>query len=306
MISWLKAHISAFLQETNNEEGFTLTEVLVATGLTSIVMTAVIGHVLIIRQGYFEDIIRTRINSNLRSAMDIISMNIRQAGENLQTGFPAVVLENGTDPESDTLTLRRAIFSEVLTLCQSATAGDTTLDVSEATVGTPDCTASNIVNVHQVFENYRASGEDQEVRAYVFNRISGVGEFVDYVGGGISGGEYYLDVSELQNDYPASTSYAYLIEEYRFARDELEDTLTLVIDGQTDEVQTVAFSVSEMQFTIELGDGTSTDTLNFASAYTWRDILQISVTLEGEEQRKDRLLSASLTSEYFPRNVLSY
>ncbi len=298
--------LESISKETASERGFTLTEVLVATALTSIVMVAVIGHVLIIRQGYFEDIIRTRINSNLRSAMDIISMNVRQAGENLQTSFPAVVLEDGTAPESDVLTLRRAIFSEVLTLCQAASTGDTTLDVSSASVGTPDCTASNIGNVHQVFENYRATGEDQEVRAYVFNRISGVGEFVDYTGGGTSGGEYYLDVSELQNDYAASTSYVYMIEEYRFARDEIEDTLTLVIDGKTDEVQTVAFSVSEMQISIAIEDGSTINTLNFASAATWRDILQISVTLEGEEQRKDRTLSASITAEYFPRNVLSY
>ncbi len=305
-MTFLKRYRLALSSSTRGEHGFTLVEVLVATGLTSIVMAAVISHVLVIRQGYFEDIIRTRINSNLRSSMDILSMNIRQAGENLQTGFPAVVLENGSGTDPDTVVLRRALFSEVLTLCLSASSGDTTLDVSSAGVGSTDCLASNVENVHNVFETYRATGEDLEVRAYVVNLITGDGEFVDYTGGGDSGGEYYLDVSELVNDYDGETSYVYLIEEYRFGRDAVEDTLILTIDGKTDEEQTVAFSVTDFQVNIELDDASVITELNFASSATWREIRQISVTLSGEEQRRDRTLSGSLTADYFPRNVLSY
>ncbi|MCB0322203.1 MAG: prepilin-type N-terminal cleavage/methylation domain-containing protein [Bdellovibrionales bacterium] len=287
-----------------DERGFTLVELLVATGLTSIVLATVIGHVLIIRQGYFDDIIRTRINSNLRSAMDIISMNIRQAGENLAPAFPAVVLENGLITPSDTLVLRRALIAEVLTICVDASSGDTTLSVSSAAAGSSDCTPSNIASVHASFEEYRTNnGED--IRAFVYDQLTGEGEFVDYTGGGISSGEYFLNISSLQNDFTARTSYVYLIEEYRFSQNPVEQTLVLTADGETDQPQTVAFSVSQFEVSIQLEDGSVVDELTFASATDWRDIQRISVTLVGQEARKSRVLEASITAEYFPRNVLS-
>ena len=293
-------------QSSESEAGFTLTEVLVATGLTSILMATVIGHVMMIRQGYFDDIVRTRINSNLRSAMDILSMNIRQAGENLATSFPAVELANGGVGSSDTLTLRRAIVGEALTICNDATAGDTTLNVSSAAVASTDCTASNVANVYSVFDTYRQSDADGVVRAFLFDTINGTSEFVDFTAGGESLGEYYLTVSELENDFPAETSFVFLIEEYRFERDSLEDTLVLTVDGISAEPKTVAFSVSDFQVDLELADGSVAQALDVSSAASWRDILQVDVTLSGEETRRDRTLTSSIEAQYFPRNVLSY
>src|SRR5690606_14236408 len=91
----------------DGESGFTLIEAIVAMGLMGVVMTMVVGHVLSIHEGYHTDVVRTRINSNLRSAMDMVAMNIRQAGENLQSSFPALVLEDGGADNPDTLILRR-------------------------------------------------------------------------------------------------------------------------------------------------------------------------------------------------------
>lgn len=290
----------------DSSAGFTITELLVAGAMSSILMAAVIGHVFIVRNGYFDDIVRTKINSNLRSAMDIVSMNIRQAGENLESGFPAIEVVDGDEDVSDILILRRALRSEVLTLCVEAHAGTTTLEVSSAAVGTGDCTASNVMHVHRVFEEFREQDPDSEVRAYIYNRISGQGEFVDYTDGGESGDEYYLTTSALKNDYDARTTYIYLLEEYRFERDLIEDVFVLTINGRTEEPQTVAFAVTDIEIALRMSDGSTISELNSQSSMSWRDIRRVSVTLSGEEQRRERTLRGSITAEYFPRNVLSY
>src|SRR5690606_49337 len=97
-------------RRTATEGGFTLLEVLVSMSLTGILMAMVIGSVLLFQGGYATDVVRTRVNSNLRSAMDILSMNIRQAGENLQASFPAVIVEDGEGGAPDVLRVRRSLI----------------------------------------------------------------------------------------------------------------------------------------------------------------------------------------------------
>jgi prepilin-type N-terminal cleavage/methylation domain-containing protein len=288
-----------------SDRGFTIVELLVASALSSLIMMMTIGHVLIIRNGYFDDVVRTQINSNLRSAMDILSMNIRQAGENLQASFPAVQITDGADGLPDTLILRRNLVQEVLTVCTAIHAGDTTLHVSSSSVTNPECLAANVGTLHSVFENYRTSNNNS-VRAYIFNRITGHGEFVDYTGGGASGGEYYINVSALSAAYDALTTNIYLIEEYNFSQNSSENTLDLVINGKDDESQTVAFSVTDFQAYAKMSDGTELTSFDFSSSKNWRDISQVHVTLSGEERTKDRVMKSSIQAEYFPRNVLSH
>lgn len=283
--------------------GFTMLELLVAMSMTGICLAIVIGHTLSIHNSYFEDVMRTRINSNLRSSMDIISMNIRQAGENLQSGFPAVVLEDASGGTSDVLRLRRNLIPEVLTLCAAATAGDTALTVSSTTLTDPECVTGNVNLLFNAFESSR-SGD--EIRLYVYNRISGVGEFVDYTGGEMLLGEYTLSVSALSSDYSALTTNVYFIEEYAFAHNPGEQTLELHINGDIETPHPVAFSVSDFLVGIEMSDMSVQTSLNSSSAYEWKDIRQVQVTLSGQEERKSRTVSSSISAEYFPRNVLSY
>lgn len=290
---------------TGHDPGFTVMELLVAMTMTSLVMAMVIGHVFLIRERYLDDIVRTRINSNLRSGMDIVSMNIRQAGENLQTRFPVVELTNGAGALPDTLTLRRNLVNEVLTICVAAGAGATTLMVSSAALGVPECVPGNVSPLRTVFENFRTAN-DGSVRAFVYNQLTGSGQFVDFTGSGISGGEHYIQTSGVSAAYPARTSNVYLLEEYQFTRNTVENTLQLIMDGETSEPQAVSFSVTDFQVTIDMDDGTQVSALNFSSTQRWRDIRQVRVRLAGQETRRDRQISSSIESAYFPRNVLSY
>jgi prepilin-type N-terminal cleavage/methylation domain-containing protein len=284
--------------------GFTLLELLVAMSLTTVVMTVVVGQVFMLQRTYMDELGRIRINSNLSSSNDIISMNIRQAGENLSESFPALKVANGASGAPDTLTLRRNLAPEVLTLCDATFIGRTALEVSDAALGESECMPSNVSQLYNVFEAFRTdAGGSKEV--FIYNRIAEQGEFITYSAGESVTGEFVLTVSPLEADYPALTTNIYLLEEYEFSVDTLNKTLNLVVDGDSDTSQTVAFSITDFQVEIELADTSRIYELNESSTQDWKDIRQVWIRLTGEEEIRNRTLSASTTTRYFPRNILS-
>lgn len=210
--------------------GFTLMEALVALGITSLMMAIVVSQVLSFKQAYFTDVVRMEINSNLRAAMDIISMNIRQAGENLQASFPAVVVENGSDGAADVLKLRRALVPEVLTLCAPVAVGALSLPVSSASLSNTRCIPGNIDETYEVFEQWRAAN-DGTMRIYLYDRSRDIGEFVNYTGGSISDGQYALTITGLTNIFPGLATSIYIVEEYSFELNTADNVLDVYIDG---------------------------------------------------------------------------
>ena len=289
----------------SDERGFTLLELLVATSLTSIIMAMVIGAMMINRQAYYEDVVRTKINSNIRSSLDIISMNVRQAGENLQDSFPAILLEDGVTATSDRLTLRRNLLPEVMTLCLNATAGFTNLTISSLSLSDPECITTNVQNSYDAFQQMRTS-EGGSTRIYIYDQISKQGEFLDYVGEFVSGGVHVITTSPVTIDYDAMTTSLYMIEEYQFELSATDNTLELYEDGDTSTPRSVAFEISGLSVEIEMQDGSVVTVLDSSSSYTWKDIRQVLLTLDGEDTYRKRTITSSLTSGYFPRNVLSY
>jgi hypothetical protein len=294
-MSIIATHIKA-------EDGFTVMELLVASALGALIMAMVIASVFLNQQFYHEDVVRTRITSNLRSSMDIISMNIRQSGEHLSTSFPAVEVADGGSTLPDQLTLRRGKISEVLTLCNDASDGDVRLYVSSTASAEPECLAGNVATTLGLWE---AERNGETVRAYIYDRVTKVGEWVDYSGIGTSSGDDYISNTALENDYVAMQTNVYFLEEYRFELESGTQTLNVFVDGVYDEPRPVAFSVSDFRVEVLLEDSSTVASLNGSSAYTWKDIRQIQVTLTGEEARRKRTFTGSLSASYFPRNVLS-
>ncbi len=279
-------------------------ELLVAMFLTAIFMSLAMANIFTIRQAYLEDIVRLRVNSNLRSSMDIISMNVRQAGENLEGSFPSLLLYDSAE-DGDTLVLRRNLLSDVLTLCQDVSEGDTRVFVSIAGASEPECIASNVLSAHQEFANFRNASDDT-VRIFLYNRVDKTGEFVDFEGeGDIGGTDYYLDVSSIPDDYVAETTSIYMLEEFMFEVEKGEETLFLYVDRDFDEPQAVAFSVTEFQVSLQMQDGSTLTSLEEDSAAEWQDLQKVVLTLTGRGTWKEKVVESSLTSSYFPRNVLS-
>lgn len=285
--------------------GFTLIEMLVALSLTSIAMGIVISSMLEMRSTYLADIKRVEMNGNLRSAMDIISMNIRQAGENLLAAFPAVILTSGSSGGSDTLTLRRSPITEVLTLCASVTGGADQLFVSSADLSNAECVPANVAPVYTVFTEQLAEADDS-VRLFIYDKVLKTGEFVDYEGSGTESGQYYLTVSGVNSDYSLINTAIYLIEEYQFARGVSTNRLELTVN-QDSNPRPVAFAVSDFQVTFTMEDGSTLSAFNQQSgSLDWKDIHQIALNLSGTTSYNGQSMTSTISSQYFPRNVLSY
>lgn len=284
------------------ESGFTLLELLVASGLGSLMMAIILSSIFLNQQAYHEDVVRMRIVSNLRSAVDIISMNIRQSGEHLSASFPAIEVTNGASGAPDTLTLRRGLISDILAVCTNITAGSTQAFISSAISPKPECLAANVTSLLTIWENERDGGS---IRAYIYDRVTGTGEWFDYTGSGTSSGDYYLQTSPLQNAYIAEQSSIYLLEEYSFELVAGDNTLQVYTNGDFSEARPLAFGVVGFQVQVEMVDGTTLDALNASSTQSWKDIKQVILDLEGQEIRRKRTFTSSFRAGYFPRNVLS-
>jgi prepilin-type N-terminal cleavage/methylation domain-containing protein len=286
-------------------QGFTLLELLVAMALTSLIMAMIMSAVLQVRNTYFADIKRTEINGNLRSAMDVISMNIRQAGENLLAAFPAVLLTSGTSGASDTLQLRRSPITEVLTVCTTSNSGDTRLYVSSASLSNTECVPTSVAPVYTIFTTQLQNTEETP-RVYIYDKVNKVGEFVNYQGSGINSGQYYLTVGSTSRAYTQLNTSIYVIEEYQFSRVAASNRLVLTVD-QDGSLRPVAFDVLDFQTSFILQDGTTVTSFDQSSGTNdWKDIHEIVLTLSGKATFKTQQITSTITSSYFPRNILSY
>ena len=161
----------------------------------------------------------------------------------------------------------------------------------------------NVTSVYNAFNTERLA-KDGNIRMYIFNSLTKSGEFVDYTGG-TSSSNYSLSISPASANYPADSTYLYLVEEYAFALDETEETLNLYRNGKTDTPEAVAFSISAFDVVIKNSDGTELAVLSPNSSTTWKQIKNISIGLTGTESWKSRDFSTTLNGEFFPRNIIS-
>ena len=288
-----------------HEGGFTLMELLVSMTISSITMAMVVGGALTFRNTYSTDVVRTRTNGNLRSGMDIISMNIRQAGENLLSTFPAVLLTNASGSTSDVLTLRRGLIPEVLTLCADAASSTTTLFVSSADGLNSECVFSNVTPLYTIFNNLR-DDEGGSLRLYIYDKVAHLGEYVNFTAGSSITGQYQLSTSALTRAYPRLNTSIYLIEEYQFSFDSAERELVLLRDGDDEVPRPVAFDITQFAVSIEVEDGTTITSLSAGDETDWKDISQIVISLSGNGSYKGHTMSSTISAKFFPRNVLSY
>ena len=84
-------------------------ELIVSAGIGLGLLAATAGVVMSNRGLFNVDMVRTKLNQNLRSSLDIVGMNVREAGENLPGAFPAVeLIDGGAGP--DHLILRRNLL----------------------------------------------------------------------------------------------------------------------------------------------------------------------------------------------------
>jgi Tfp pilus assembly protein PilW len=284
--------------------GFTLIEMLAASFLSMLVLTLSLGVIDSQRNTFKYDIVRTKVNQNLRSALDIISLNVRQAGEAFPDFFPAILLSSGT---TDELIIRRNLYeNEILNVCQALTAGSSNTSVLFATnTANPACAYNAaLVPYKNTWDAHRTS-EGGTAKAYVYNRSSRLGEFFTFNGSTNNGVEMAISktASSWANSYPGDGNSAamYLAEEYKFRVS--SGVLQIVRNEDTVNVLNVVDSVSNFQVNIVMRDGTVMN--SFTAADRWPDIQYIELHLTGRATFGKRIIDNTVTAKLFPRNILS-
>lgn len=289
----------------NSSRGFTIMELLVASSVGLLITAITLGLTQSSKFILGKDIARTRLNQNLRGAFDIITSDIRIAGENLADTFPSILLVNGAGSTMDSLTLRRGLLAEVLTLCSPLAAGPSS--VNYLVVGnnstTPGCGyASNQFAASQ-FKGVRDTTTGT-LRGFILNTGTRSGQFFDYQGNTDTGTELRLNINPVvwSAAYPVSTSAIYLIDEQRYILE--GDRIKRYLNGDLANPQTISFGITQLDFSVMNLSGSLLDT--FGSADDWTKIRYIETTLGGTDRFARKDINRSIKGRLFPRNILSH
>lgn len=286
----------------NSSSGFTIAELLVASFVSLLMLGMVMTTFLTNRRLVRYDIDRTIVQQNLRGAMDIIGMNIRLAGENLPSTFPAIeVIDGGAGP--DELILRRNVRDEVVKLCSPVTSGSND-ELYFAVPGlVPGCIYSDQMQNYDTWNSY-LTDEGGLTKAYIYDPATQTGEFFQFDAVTLGATDMYLTLAggeTWSRDYAVGQTAAYLVEEYHFYLE--GGILKMIEDGETDSPRRVTFGLSNFQLTVELQDATVLT--EFTSTDDWSEIAAVNVSLAGMGDSAVREGQRSLSASFFPRNVLS-
>lgn len=290
----------------SNEKGLTILEILIGSFLGVLVTATAYSALIIHQRSVINDVHRTRLSQNLRSALDFLAVDSRQAGEQLPAIFPAIILTDGGAGQPDVLTFRRNILSEEITVCSDIAAGSnlSTISMVSAVAGAPPvCVYGSQSIALDTWEEHR-SAEGGSFKAYIFNTGTRLGEFITITNTVDSGVQMSLssDNQSVTNAYPAYTSVVYVIEEWRYELTE-NNILTLTENQDEDGVKNIAFDITGFEVKIISEDGTVLD--DFAATDNWDTITGIQVTLSGQTDTGKKVITDSINSTFFPRNILS-
>lgn len=290
--------------------GLSVTELLLALAIGVGVVAGALAITVSSRNLMQADQTQTDANQNLRSALDIIGNDIRIAGERLSgqgaNTIPAIILTGGND-----LVLRRNALESVLPVCnapnnQPLAAGRILIsrigsfrDAVYAQCnndGPRDKNTNGVPDDLEAWRAYRAENSPTPVKAYAFNNITDLGEFFTYAGDTSSSVGFSVTNSSggWQQSYSMSEqSVVYLLDERRYRLD--GETLELILNGDTANALSVVNGVSNFQVRAVMQDGTVKTSLTPTDDWKKLSSIRVSLTVS------DRVL----TSEYFPRNILS-
>ncbi|MFN8391683.1 MAG: hypothetical protein U0136_15450 [Bdellovibrionota bacterium] len=291
----------------------TILELMVASTIALFIVGMTVSTTVVNRDAYGYDIVRTRLNQNLRSAFDVINTEVRQAGERLPGSFPAIEIVDGASGAPDTLILRRNLLDEVLTVCQTlTTASGPDVYLTSSAAGTPPvCVFGTQTANFNAWHSYRigsAGGTSHVVRSYIFDFTTKLGQFFNYSSDNTSGTTQTIrkQSGSWAGTYTGLSASVYMLSEWKFQLSTTpgsEDLLQLVENQDTANPKNVVYGVKNIQFRALMQDGTSKTT--FTKNDNWSQIRAIEVTISGSDKFRDRVIDSTLTTQLFPRNVLS-
>jgi len=286
----------------SSSKGFTVLELLVASMLGSLIVGLAISATMSNRGTLIDDISRVKLNQNLRSALDVVGMTVREAGENLAGNFPAIVINN--EGANSRLTLRRNLLDEVLKVCSPLDSGTSNSEVYFAVeTSISGCGYSDQLHNAQSWQNHLTQ-EGGTALAYIYNASTFQGEFFIYNTVADTGTQRYIQRSAgtWANDYNTSSSAVYILEEWEFQV--VDDMLQIIEDGNSANPLNVVDGIESFQVRAILDDSSEVDA--FGSGQSWPTIRTIEISVAGIEATPKTTFEATLSGQFFPRNILSH
>ena len=321
--------------------GLTLVEVIIAAAVSSLILG--VSYTLTLSNKSLLDTnqARTETNQNIRGVLDIITDDVRIAGERM-AGSPPVLMPIEINADGD-LILRRNLNDSVMSLCfGNLTAGSTTMDISER-VGEEgravNCAHTTVFPAQQAWQRYRlANGGSVPVYLYQpdLNNpfgASGSGEFLTYIAENLpsNANNTTNDVPdnndrEITFSTPTQNAYgtgrinnggnwrhqipnftgtlpsAYILEEHRYSLSNT-GTLELFVNGSATP-QPIADNVTgfTVQAITQQNGGAEQIVSPFNIPNQWTNLKAIEITISKESRNGSRTSEREVSARVYPRN----
>lgn len=306
------------------QQGFTITELLVTLAIFGILGTIAFGIYISSAKLFNTDQGRINTNQNLRTGLDLMAQDLREAGESLSTSYKISGVE--FVPGTDTLTVRKGLTLPVLSVCQTFTGNPTSVRVigqpSDATTTPAQCTFSDaggpsgattpngISDLIDPWVTYKAQSGNTFIPAILYNPATGGATRVQISAIVNSGSTTALTLSAYTNSLAFSWNTGSVIvpvDERQYSR--VGDELRLTINGDTANTQSLGFGLTNMTCTIytTVYGGASPVTTPFTSfslTSAWADVSRIDLGLVGGNAIVgNKSTSRTLGISIVPRNV---
>jgi len=287
---------------------------LVALTVTVLVSAAVMSLAFSTQSVFETDKHRTTVNQNLRSGIDLLGMDVRQAGERLPGDTPAVEIVDGENDAPDRLILRRNEFDVVLPVCNNMILAGSATDAlfcSRRDVDhkfPPGCAVAADTNSDgwpdnlEAWRDYRIANGGV-VTAFLHNPATGTGEFFQYDAEDNSTMHIHkLNDEQWEYTYElADSPRIYILEQKEFF---VEDgVLKCRINGDGGTVLNLVSHITDFQCRAVFRDGTIQTSMDFTD--DWSDLEAVEIWLTAESEWKGRAIDNTLVTRFFPRNVMS-
>jgi len=286
----------------------------VALTVTVLVSAAVMSLAFSAQAVFETDKHRTTVNQNLRSGIDLLGIDVRQAGERLPGDAPAVEIIDGEHDGPDRLILRRNQLDVVLPVCNlkisagSATDAlfssrrDVTHKYPPGCAPAADSDSDGWPDNLGAWRDYRIDNGGV-ITAYLHNPTTDEGEFFLYDAEDNSTMHIHkLNTDKWEYTYDLVDSpRIYILEQKEFF---LEDgVLKCIVNGNTDSVLNLVSHIRDFQCRAVFRDGTIQTAMG--SADDWGALEAVEVWLSAESEWKGRAVDNTLVTRFFPRNVMS-
>jgi hypothetical protein len=291
-----------------------MVELLVALTVTVLVSAAVMSLAFSAQAVFETDKHRTTVNQNLRSGIDLVGLDVRQAGERLPGDVPAVEIIDGENDGPDRLILRRNEFDVVLPVCNliikagSATDAlfcsrrDVTHKYPPGCAPAADSNSDGWPDNLEAWRDYRINNGGV-ITAYLHNTATDEGEFFRYDAEDNSTMHIHkLNDEAWQYTYELTDSpRMYILEQKEFYVE--NGVLKSIVNGDTDNPLNLVSHITDFQCRAVFRDGTIQTSMGLSD--DWSDLAAVEIWLSAESEWKDRAIDNTLVTRFFPRNVMS-